>query len=145
MTKAEGIEVLLIVIFSFGSGLVWSYLPSPIHLWHVMLGIFLLILLQSLIRDVAILIYARRSLIGKSRKLQCFCLETTFGVIGILACWIVMWLHLSTLIFISQKNVFCVVLATMVFGFVIKDFVITLKPLGIRREKNHLAILVHFR
>lgn len=146
MTKAEWIEVLVICITAPMSQVVWTYFPSPTPLWQIVLGVSALLLLQSLVRDVAILLYSRRSASNEPRKeVQCFCLESTVGATGIIAGAMLVGLGGSTHVIISRWDFVLIVAGTMALGFIIKDLVISWKPLGLRREKNHLNLIVRWK
>jgi hypothetical protein len=146
MTRAEWIEVLLIGILAPMSWLAWPYFPSPIPLWQIVLGVSILLLLQSLVRDVAILLRTRRSASNEPRKeAQCFCLESTVGVTGVVAGAALVGLDSSTNVTISRWDFFLAVAGTMALSFIIKDLVISWKPLGVRREKDHLNLIVRWK
>jgi hypothetical protein len=145
-TRAEWIEILLIGILASMSWLAWPYFPSPIPLWQIVLGVSTLLLLQSLVRDVAILLRTRRSASNELRKeAQCFCLESTVGVTGVVAGAALVGLGSSTNVTISRWDFFLAVAGTMALSFVIKDLVISWKPLGVRREKDHLNLIVRWK
>ncbi len=80
MSILEKIELGFILIFSI---LVWFLpLPEQISIDRLTLWIFALLLLQSLIRDIAILFTqkkAQATLIEKPKKSRCMCLESTLG------------------------------------------------------------------
>jgi hypothetical protein len=51
----------------------------------------------------------------------------------------------STQVAIGRWEFFFAVAGTMVLGFLIKDFVISWKPPGVRREKDHLNLIVRWK
>jgi hypothetical protein len=68
MTSGEWIEVAAIGILAPISWLAWPFLPSPIPLWQMVLGLASLLLFQSLVRDFAIVLHARRLPSNESPK-----------------------------------------------------------------------------
>src|SRR5208282_1177248 len=146
MTRAEWIEVLLIGILAPMSWLAWPCFPSSTPLWQIVLGVSTLLLLQSLVRDVAILLRTRRSASNEPRKeAQCFCLESTVGVTGVVAGAALAGLGSSIRVEISRWDFPLAVAGTMALGFIIKDLVISWKPLSVRREKDHLNLIVRWK
>lgn len=146
MTRAEWIEVLAIGVIAPMSWVAWPYFPSPIPLWQIVLGVSALLLLQSLVRDVAIVLRTRHSALNEPRKeAQCFCLESTVGATGVVTGAVLVGLGSSTNVATSRWDFFLGVAGTMALGFVIKDLVISWKPLGMRREKDHLNLIVRWK
>jgi hypothetical protein len=146
MTRAEWIEVLVIIALTPVSWLVWPYLSSPMPIWQIVLGASALLLAQSLVRDVAILFRSRRSAANEPRKeAQCFCLESTVGATGVVVGAALAGLGGSTPVAISRWDFFLAGAGTMVLGFLIKDLVISWKPFGLRREKDHLNLIVRWK
>jgi hypothetical protein len=146
MTRAEWIEVLLIGVVAAGSWLIRPLLSNTMPLWQIVLGVSALLLAQSLARDVAILLRHRRSKSNAPRKeMQCFCLESTAGATGIIAGAALAGLDSSTQLSIGGWEFFLAVAGTMVLGFLIKDWVISWKPPGLRREKDHLNLIVRWK
>ncbi len=146
MTRAEWIEILLIGILAPMSWVAWPYFPSPTPIWQIVLGVSTLLLLQSLLRDVAILLRTRRSALNEPRKeAQCFCLESTVGLTGVIVGAALVGLGSSTDVAISRWDFFLAVAGTMALSFIVKDLVISWQPLGVRREKDHLNLIVRWK
>jgi hypothetical protein len=146
MNRTDWIEVLLIGVAAIGSWLMQPLLPSTMPLWQIVLGISALLLAQSLVRDVAILFHNRRSMANEPRKeAQCFCLESTVGATGIVAGAVLAGLASSTQVTVSRWMFLLTVAGTMAFGFLIKDLVISWNPFGVRREKDHLNLIVRWK
>jgi hypothetical protein len=72
-------------------------------------------------------------------------LESTVGVTGILAGAMLAGLGSSTCVALGRPGLLLAAAGTMVLGFIIKDWVISWKPFGLRREKNHLNLNVRWR
>ena len=146
MTRAEWIEVLAIGIVTTTGWLVWPHFPSTSPLWQIVLGLSALLLAQSLVRDVAILVRSRRLKSNEPRKeAQCLCLESTVGLTGVIAGLALIGLGSSHQIAISRWEFFLAVAGTMALGFIIKDFVISWNPFDVRREKDHLNLIVRWK
>jgi len=146
MTREEWAEVLAIGAVASLSWLAWPYFPSPTPLWQIVLGVSGLLLAQSLVRDVAILLRTRSVASDEPRKeASCMCLESTIGVTGIVAGAVLAGLGSSTQAAMGRPGFVLAVAGTMALGFVIKDWVISWRPLGVRREKDHLNLIVRWK
>jgi len=146
MTRAERIEVLVIAALAPISWLVCPHFCTTTPIWQTVLGLSALLLAQGLVRDIAILFRNRRSALNEPRKeVQCFCLESTIGATGVLAGAALAGLGISTQGTIGRWDLFLAVEGTMVLGFLIKDLVISWKPFGVRREKDHLNLIVRWK
>jgi hypothetical protein len=146
MTRAEWIEVLAIGIIAPTSWLFWPYFSPAMPVWQLALSLSALLLAHSLVRDVAILLRSLRAASTELRQeAHCFCLESTIGATGVVAGAILAALGLSTQVAIGRWEFVVAVTATMVLAFVIKDLVISWNPLGLRREKDHLNLIVRWK
>jgi hypothetical protein len=146
MRRAEWIEVLVIGVVATGSWLVRPFLPGTLPLWQIVLGVSALLLAQSLARDVAILLRTRYPASNEPRKeAQCFCMESTIGATGIVAAAVLAGLAASMQVTMGRWECFLVAAGTMTLGFLIKDLVISWKPFGVRREKDHLNLIVRWK
>jgi len=146
MRRVEWIEVLAIGVVAPMSWLAWPGFPSPTPVWQIVLSASALLLVQSLVRDIAILLRTRRSASNEPRKeAQCFCLESTVGATGIVAGAALAGLGSSIRVEISRWDFPLAVAGTMALGFIIKDLVISWRPLSVRREKDHLNLIVRWK
>jgi hypothetical protein len=145
MTRAEWIEVLAIGGGATASWLAWPYFYHTMAVWQIVLDASALLLAQSLVRDVAILFRHRAAQNQPRKEAQCFCLESTVGATGVVAGAALAGLMSSTQIAVGRWEFFIAVAATMTFGFLIKDLVIAWKPFGVRREKDHLNLIVRWK
>ena len=146
MTRAERIEILIIGFIAPMTEVAWPYFPSPTPLWQIVLGVSGLLLLQSLVRDTAILLRAAYlAANGPRKEARCFCLESTISTMGIFLGAALVSLGSSTNVTISRGGFFLIVAGTMALSFIIKDLVISWKPLGVRREKDHLSLIVQWK
>lgn len=146
MTRAEWIEVLVIAVLAPISWLVLPHISAAMPFWKITLGLSSLLLGQSLVRDIAILLRNRSSASNQPRReAQCFCLESTIGTTGVVTGTALAIFGRSTQVEIGRSHFLLAVAGTMVLGFAIKDLVISWKPFGIRREKDHLNIIVRWK
>jgi hypothetical protein len=147
MTRAEWIEIAIIVSASIVSLALPLHLLSDLTLGEIVLYLSALLLAQGLTRDLAMLLLHRSAAQGGVfRESQCLCLESVVGVTGVVA---------GTLLFVSASaypisvtttsGVAGAVALTLAAGFLIKDLVITWNPFGIRREKNPLSVIIRSR
>jgi hypothetical protein len=146
MTRAEWIELSSIGAIAAASWLAWPLVPSSPSVWEIVLGFSALLLAQSLVRDIAILLHNRREQSNVPQKeMQCFCLESTVGTTGVIASAALIGLGSAHQIAMSRPEFILVTTAALVVGFIIKDLVISWNPFGLRREKNHLNLIVRWK
>ncbi|HMD13504.1 MAG TPA: hypothetical protein VKI62_02670 [Bacteroidota bacterium] len=73
------------------------------------------------------------------------CQQSTVGVTDVVAGAALVGVDSSTNVTISRWDFFLAVAGTMALSFIIKDLVISWKPLGVRREKDHLNLIVRWK
>lgn len=145
MTRAERIEAALIAVLALASTLAWSYLPAEIAVSRWILGGAVLLLAQSLLRDTTILLRGRGA---KQRApvhtASCMCLESAIGAVGVfIGLGAAGFANFGTAS-LGRVAFSLSVIGTLAFGLVIKDWVIAWNPLGFRREKDHLNLIVRW-
>jgi hypothetical protein len=146
MTRSEWIELVVIAVLAPVCWLVWPRFPTAMPLWQIVLKLSALLLAQSLARDITILLGSRMSTaIAPRKEAQCFCMESTVGVTGVVAGISLAALGVSTHVVIPQWGFCLALLATMSMGIAIKDLVISWNPFGLRREKDHLNLIVRWK
>jgi hypothetical protein len=147
MTRAEWIEIFAIAIVTSASWPASKLFHSTMPLWQIILGASALLLAQSLVRDVAILFRSRHSASKNEprKEAQCFCLESTIGMTGVIAGLALIGLGSSHQIAMSHWEFLIAIAGTMALGFLIKDLVISWKPFSVRREKDHLNLIVRWK
>jgi hypothetical protein len=147
MTRAEWIEVAIIASASLASLALPLHVLSDLTLGEVVLYLSALLLAQGLARDLVMLLLHRSAAQGGVfQESQCLCLESAVGVTGVVV---------GASLFVSANShpvavtttlgVAGAVALTLAAGFLIKDLVITWNPLGIRREKNPLSVIIRSR
>ena len=146
MTKSEKIEFALVPLSGIAAAGVASSLPLELEIGQLFLLVSILVLAQGLSRDLWLLVRARRSpSTGELRAAQCMCIESTVGVLGIVVGFALIGTGFGRPIALSATGWGVLVAASLTFGFLIKDFVIEWNPWRIRREKDHLNLLVKWR
>jgi hypothetical protein len=145
VTQSERIEVLIIAATAPIGWFVWPHIFAPMPIWQIVLGLSALLLAQSLVRDTAIIIRSRYKLSGGARKeAQCFCVESTVGSMGVAVGALLAGLGGSSQVAFGPWSFVAAATGTMMLGFLIKDLIITWKPFGVRREKDHLNLVVRW-
>ena len=71
--------------------------------------------------------------------------ESTAGATGIVAGALFAWLGGSTQMAVSRWEYFLAVTGTLTLGFIIKNLVISWNPPGVRREKDHLNVIIRWK
>ncbi len=146
MTRGECLEVLVIGLIAPISWLLWPRVASSTPVWKMVFGICALLLMQGLVRDIAILFRHWRSPSKEpGKEAQCFCLESTVGSAGIVAGAVLAAFDISTQVPVGRWGFCLAVTGTMALGFISKDLVISWNPFGVRREKDHLNLIVRWK
>jgi hypothetical protein len=143
MTFSEKIELGLIPCCSAGVWLMASLLPYRLAVGQLMLDVSVLLLLQSLVRDLFLLAKMRRMRQPNPIvAVRCICLESTVGMTGVLVgVGLLGWGGEQTVVMAAWQWSALAVL-TMGMGFGIKDYVLETKPWRIRRDADHMNIVV---
>ena len=143
MTRVEWVEVGLVVAISIAALALPSEFLSDLTLGEAVLYLSALLLAQGLVRDLALLLRNRSAAHGGVfQESQCLCLESAIGVAGVVAGAMLFVSPNAQFLAIADWQASLAVAATLAAGFFIKDLVITWNPLGIRREKNPLSVIV---
>ena len=146
MKRAEWIELIMIAAAGLANRLYASHFFPAMPAWQIVLGLSALLLAQSLVRDVAILLRRQRQALPEPQKeVQCMCLQSTIGMTGVIAGLACLGVGSSANVVFRPWELSLAIISTLVLGFVIKDLVISWNPLGIRREENHLNLIVRLK
>ena len=146
ISRPQRIELSLLLLTVITVALGAPRLPTTASLSTLVLSISVLILAQSLVRDSWLWLRKRHALSSQpTRALACFCLESTLGSVGVA-------LGLSLSFFAPRSPVYMpaaswtvLVGISLLLGFLIRDWVITWRPLGLRREADHFNIIISRR
>jgi hypothetical protein len=143
MTRADQIEITTIAAASTATWLIPAYIFSDLTLGEATLYLSALLLAQGLVRDLLMLLRNRSAAHGGTfQESQCLCLESAIGVAGVIAGSALLGSFGAMSLPVDHLEFFLAVTATLAIGFLLKEFVITWNPLGIRREKNPLSVIV---
>jgi hypothetical protein len=146
MSQADWMEVALIALLTAGSWLLQPLLPAQTSIAQAVLMLSALLLAQSLIRDCLILWRKRHTKNTEpTREMQCFCLESTLGMTGVVLGLALFGLAGTRQLSVSAPGLALAAGATLTLGFLIKDLVLTWNPFGVKREKDHLNLVVRWR
>ena len=115
-------------------------LPTQLEAAYMVTALTLLFLAQSLIRDLW-LMYSRKGQAGESKKLRCFCVESVVGFVPIILAAALIGLGIRPQIAVSASIWPLAAAFVMALGFLIKDYVIDLRTLKVRKEKDHINII----
>jgi hypothetical protein len=144
VTRAEWIEAALIVGVALAASLAWPCLPTDLSGSQVVLGFAVLLLAQSLLRDVSILLRSRGANLPE-RTASCLCLESAVGATGVAVGLAIAGLGDFGAVSLSRANLAFGVAAMLALGLAIKDWVITWNPWGLQREKDHLNLILRWK
>jgi hypothetical protein len=141
MTTREKTEVGLIATLAVGCAWLVPYLPWRISLGNLILTCSVLLLAQSLVRDLYVLWADRRR--SKARTvpaMRCVCMESAVGLAGVVSGLLLLGSGLSYRVEMPCWAWSTSLLFTLVLGFALKDLVLELWPLRVRRVDNHAQI-----
>ena len=142
MRRAELVELGFVTVISLGCWFASPMLPLELSLGHLFLSSSVLLLFQGLVRDCWILINAKRKpQHDKQRVGTCMCLESTVGVVGVMAGLILLGMGISYSMKMVPWRWSLFSFLTLILGFFMKDFVFEWNPWRIRREKDHINLV----
>ena len=141
MSGLEKVELGVIALLVICSYFFTASFAETVTLGLGLVWIAGLIFVQSLIRDLVFMVIKKRQL-GSQVEQHCFCLESLLGVSVLLAGFLLFFSGATFVIAMNKAIYALCIFLTLVVGFLIKDLVFTWKPVGIRREKNHMNIIV---
>ena len=146
MDIAEKIELGLIATVAVGLRAAGMLLPNEITLGRLLLGASALLLFQSLVRDLWLLAKARREARSHPpRVARCMCVESTVGITGVAIGLILLTCRIDAPVSMGQWGWCGLAILVLGTGFLIKDYVLELNPLRIRRDKDHVNIIVRWK
>jgi len=144
MTTAEKVELVLIVGFC---GLVYSLSTSftqALALPRLVLYLAGAFLLQSLIRDLFILLVNRKRS-SQAHESECMCVESALGISGVVFGAILFVSGFGSNITLSPIALALTLLVTLLSCFFLKDYVFSWRPWRLYKVKNHLNIVFKFK
>lgn len=149
MTTLERFELGAIAVLTAAvwlSATLFLLLPSQMSVANLILIFSVLLLLQSLIRDVSILLMRRKKMDTNPGKItRCMCIESAVGATGVLLAIGLTGLGVSLTIAMVPITWALGVFVITVIGFLIKDLVFQWSPWSVYKEKDHLNIIVSWK
>lgn len=146
MTRAEKIELELIAATGAGFFALAAVLPPRLELGNLVLYASGLLLVQSLLRDIWLLFRARNAApTGSVRAARCMCAESTVGITGVAIGAALVGFAWGKPIVMSAWAWSAQDVLVLSIGFLIKDYVVESRPWRIRRDADHVNILVRWR
>lgn len=146
MKRAEVVELTLIPVLGMGFWWIAAKLPEHVELGQLLLGASALLLFQSLIRDLWLLAKARtRPPPSPPRVARCMCVESMVGITGIVVGLTLFGCSIGKSVSMGRWSWSIAAILVMGAGFMMKDYVLETKPWRLRRDPNHLNIIVRWR
>lgn len=146
MTGAEKIELGLIGATGAGLFVLAPVLSSEMEIGDLVLYASALLLLQGLLRDVWLLIKARNGApAAAQRAARCTCAESTVGVAGLAIGAALVGFGWSKPVTMDAWLWGIPAVLVLMTGFLIKDYVLESRPWRIRRDSDHVNILVRWK
>jgi hypothetical protein len=146
MKFAEMVEMVLVAVIAAGTWWFAGVLPTRLGLGRLLLYGSALLLLQSLLRDLWLLARARRQVrVSPPRVIQCMCVESMVGMTGVIIGLLLLSVGLGASVGMERWGWSLFVAVVLGMGFLIKDYVVETRPWRLRRDKDHLSIIVKWR
>jgi hypothetical protein len=142
MNAAERFELACAPLAAAAGWLAWPALPHRVALGHAVLAASALLLLQSLVRDLWLLRASARS--ATPRESSAMCVESVLGMAGVVAGAVASFVA-ATMIDVSRPALALAAFGVVVAGFLLKDWVIERAPWRLRREPDHVNLVVRWR
>jgi hypothetical protein len=146
MNVAEMVELVLIPVIAAGFWWFAAALPDHLGLGRLLLSSSALLLFQSLLRDIWLLAKARRrARSGAPRVARCMCIESIVGMSGIVIGVMVFASGIGISLTMQRWSWSLFAAIVLATGFLMKDYVLEVKPWRLRRDKDHVNIIVKWR
>ncbi|MEO7598487.1 MAG: hypothetical protein ABIV50_06115 [Opitutus sp.] len=142
MKPREKIELLLIPVAALGVGALSLLLPIQLTVAELLGLACATWLVQGGIRDLWMIreMKKKRST-APQRRLACMCLESTAGLTGLCVAAGLMLADWGGNVSITPGRMFGLAGGVFILGFLVKDIVISWRPLGLRRDPDHHSIV----
>ena len=142
MTRAEITELTLIPLVAAGYANFTSPQTACTPVGSILISCALLLLVQSLVRDLYLLVRMRRTPQATTRtSARCLCLESAVGLSGVVAGALLLGAAVPYGFVMDGWAWGAVSFATLLLGYRIKDYVFEWNPWRIRRDKDHHQII----
>ncbi|MFT7529863.1 MAG: hypothetical protein ACI9FD_000866 [Gammaproteobacteria bacterium] len=143
MTGLEKFELTIVLLSAPLVFFLVDYLSAITDVGIVMLICSVVLLSQSLLRDLWLIRTINRPALAASKPaVGCMCLESTIGAIGVIAGIFLALSSMEWRIHMASWLWCVIIFAVLATGFLIKDFVFSWKPVRVWKDKNHINIVV---
>jgi hypothetical protein len=143
--RSDWVELGAVLLLPLAGGWVVPLLPGALALGELMLGLAVIVLLQTLVRDLWRLRAARRAPATPATRARCMCMESVIGLAGIVCGALVLAAGVLPRVEVEPLMLSLALLLALGVGFGVKDFVIEAAPWRIRRAPDHVHLLVTWR
>ena len=138
MKRSDTIETAAILLLSSFTALIRGRLPTKLDTGYIALFLGLVFLLQTLVRDLWLLYRQRGTNINDMPGASCVCLESGIGFVPVFVAAVLIGGHYGLDIPLPSWFWPAAVPVVLTSGFFLKDYVISLNPLRIRRDPDHV-------
>ncbi len=143
MRWADKVELGAIVAASALTLWLAPMLPNRLSIGSLMLVGASIFLGQGVLRDVWLLLRSKRNAAGESGPArQCLCVESGLGVLVIVLGLTLLLAGVSTGVALSRASWTVLVAGALLVGFFLKDYVFEWNPWRLRREPDHLNVVL---
>lgn len=146
-STAARVELALCLALPMGVFLAGAWLPGAVSIASLTILCACVLLAQGLVRDVWILTRARdeASGDGEQKVSASICVESATGSAGVAVGIVLVALQMETAITMSNLAWGGTLFTVLLFGFLMRDVVIRLRPLGFAREPDHVNVVFGWR
>jgi len=142
MKTREKVELGLLPVVVATVGATERFLPAQLGAGELLTIACLTWLVQGGVRDLWLLYLMKsRPAVTPRRKLACMCLESSVGLTGLVVGVMLALSGIGGRITLNAGRWMLVAGMVFTLGFLAKDFVISWRPLGLRRDPDHHTIL----
>ena len=141
MKTREKIELGLIPVVVAAVGVAGRWLPTQLGTGSLLVIACLAWLIQGGLRDLWLLYLVKSQPAQAPRRLACMCLESSFGLTGIVVGVILALCNVGGSVALSPARWMLLAAAVFMVGFLAKDLIISWRPLGVRRDPDHHSIV----
>jgi hypothetical protein len=142
MKTREKIELGLIPVVVAAVGLAGRLLPAQPGTGELLVFAGLAWLVQGGLRDLWLLYLMKsRPATAPRRKLACMCLESSAGLTGVVLGVVLAIGGIGGQVTLNAGRWMLLAVAVLTLGFLAKDFVVSWRPLGVRRDPDHHTII----
>ncbi|MBP6508433.1 MAG: hypothetical protein KA257_12785 [Opitutaceae bacterium] len=146
MKTREKVELALIGVAFVLVTLAHRHLPARMSVGALLVVGCLGWLVQGGLRDLWLLYLTKtRADSAPQRRFACMCLESSAGFTGVVIGVLLVLTGVGGEVTLGAGAWLTFAAAVMLLGFLVKDYVITWRPLGLRREPDHHTFIFTWR